>query len=408
MRTSLIDFRFEYNNQNNPFKTKTELNLDKLQKFMNAIYSNEAIFRTLNWVDQSRYFNAISKQQVVFGQPLFSDISKCPNMCIKLVDALDELEDKLKTKYHPDLKKFIETKMEQKTLLIQQAASGASGASTASTASTASIPSSNPSGNLNSMVQSTPGVVSIADTITSTTQPKQIVSFADINIMNKNPKYSYDLSTGKTLTYNECIELVLNKSRSNLSNKVMKDENVLFIEEREKSNLKLEIKTYTTHNEKLRTLFPTDNIDNMSLKELQTIYTEIKNQYEFEKVENVLNKSCELFDLGYNALCPNGIKIPGKNKAIKLKGLGEALQCCLNDRSSTTAIACKNLQKKYNLKVPDEADLIFSLCQSMIKNITIVDYEPTKKDSKDDSPEEFNDAKDDLSDDSDDSDDSME
>ncbi len=399
MRTSLIDFRFEYNNQNNPFKTKTELNLDKLQKFMNAIYSNEAIFRTLNWVDQSRYFNAISKQQVVFGQPLFSDISKCPNMCIKLVDSLDELESKLKTKYHPDLKKFIETKMEQKTLLVQQSASIASNPPITTPSITASA---------NPTSQPTSGVVSIPDTVISGSQPKQIVSFADINIMNKNPKYSYDLSTGKTLTYNECIELVLNKSRSNLSNKVMKDENVLFIEEREKSNLKLEIKTYTTHNEKLRTLFPTDNIDNMSLKELQTIYTEIKNQYEFEKVENVLNKSCELFDLGYNALCPNGIKIPGKNKAIKLKGLGEALQCCLNDRSSTTAIACKNLQKKYNLKVPDEADLIFSLCQSMIKNITIVDYEPTKKEAIEDSPTGSNNVKDDLSYDSDDSDDSME
>lgn len=369
MYTSLIDFRFEYTNQNNPFKTKTELNLDKLQKFMSNIYQNESIFQTLNWITQSRYYHAISKNQSVFGQPLNADINKSPKLCLKVVEALDELENTLRTKYHKDLKAFINSKLEDRSILINEP------------------PSIEPSIITPSTTESSTDIISpsVTDLTTSSIQvpeTKPIISFSDINIMNKNPKYSYDLSTGKTLTYSECIELVLNKARSNLSNKVMKDENVLFIEEREKSNLKLEIKTYTTHNEKLRTLFPTDNIDNMSLKELQTIYTEIKNQYEFEKVENVLNKSFELFDLGYNALCPNGIKIPGKNKAIQLKGLGEAFQYCLNDRTSTTAIACKNLQKKYNLKVSDEIDVIFSICQSMIKNITIVDYVPEKSKDK--------------------------
>ena len=210
---------------------------------------------------------------------------------------------------------------------------------------------------------------------------KPVVSFSDINIMNKNPKYSYDLSTGKTLTYHECVELILNKARSNLSNKVMKDENVLFIEEREKSHLRLEIKKYVTHNEKLRSMFPSDNVENLSLKELQTLYDDIKNQYEFEKLENVIGKSCELVDLAYNSICPNGIKIPGKNKAIKLNGLGESFQMVLNDRSSTTPIAFKNLQKKYGLKVADEADVIFSIVQSMIKNISIVDYKSENKQS---------------------------
>lgn len=374
MYASLIDFRFEYTNQNNPFKTKTELNLDKLQKFMSNIYQNESIFQTLNWITQSRYYHAISKIQSVFGQSLNGDIDRSPKLCLKVVEALDELENTLKTKYHKDLKAFISSKLEDREILINE------------------VPIE-PSPTIESSTTIiSPSVTDLTTSSIQIPETKPIISFSDINIMNKNPKYSYDLSTGKTLTYSECIELVLNKARSNLSNKVMKDENVLFIEEREKSNLKLEIKTYTTHNEKLRTLFPTDNIDNMSLKELQTIYTEIKNQYEFEKVENVLNKSFELFDLGYNALCPNGIKIPGKNKAIQLKGLGEAFQYCLNDRTSTTAIACKNLQKKYNLKVSDEIDVIFSICQSMIKNITIVDYVPEKSKDKDKSLDSDNDS----------------
>lgn len=363
MNATLIDFRFCYNNQNNPFKTKTESNIDKLQNFMNAIYSNESVFQTLNWIEESRYFNAISKTQVVFGQPIQNNLKNSPKLCIKVVESLDELESSLKTKYSKNLRDFVSNNMTQKISMIQ------------------SVP---PPITEVPKLENVPALTTqpiLTSNIETPMTSKPVVSFSDINIMNKNPKYSYDLSTGKTLTYHECVELILNKARSNLSNKVMKDENILFIEEREKSHLRLEIKKYVTHNEKLRSMFPSDNVENLSLKELQTLYDDIKNQYEFEKLENVIGKSCELVDLAYNSICPNGIKIPGKNKAIKLNGLGESFQMVLNDRSSTTPIAFKNLQKKYGLKVADEADVIFSIVQSMIKNISIVDYKPENKQS---------------------------
>lgn len=363
MNATLVDFRFCYNNQNNPFKTRTESNIDKLQNFMNAIYSNESVFQTLDWVEESRYFNAISKTQTVFGQPIQNNLKNSPKLCTKVVESLNELENSLKTKYTENLKNFVSNNMNRRESIIPKVPTPIS-----------EIPK------LESIHSFTnPPILNTNIETPMTSKP--IISFSDINIMNKNPKYSYDLSTGKTMTYHECVELILNKARSNLSNKVMKDENVLFIEEREKSHLRLEIKKYVTHNEKLRSLFSADNVENLSLKELQTLYDDIKNQYEFEKLENVIGKSCELVDLAYNSICPNGIKIPGRNKAIKLNGLGESFQMVLNDRSSTTPIAFKNLQKKYGLKVADEADVIFSIVQSMIKNISIVDYKPEKKHS---------------------------
>lgn len=363
MNATLVDFRFCYNNQNNPFKTRTESNIDKLQNFMNAIYSNESVFQTLDWIEESRYFNAISKTQTVFGQPIQNDLKNSPKLCTKVVESLNELENSLKTKYTENLKNFISNNMNRRESIIPKISTPIS-----------EIPKLE---SIHSFMNPPILNTNIETPMTS----KPIISFSDINIMNKNPKYSYDLSTGKTMTYHECVELILNKARSNLSNKVMKDENVLFIEEREKSHLRLEIKKYVTHNEKLRSLFSADNVENLSLKELQTLYDDIKNQYEFEKLENVIGKSCELVDLAYNSICPNGIKIPGRNKAIKLNGLGESFQMVLNDRSSTTPIAFKNLQKKYGLKVADEADVIFSIVQSMIKNISIVDYKPENKHS---------------------------
>lgn len=346
--SNLIDFRFNYSIQNNPYKTKTDLNVDKLNKLVTNLNSDLTSFQTVNWVNACRYYHAISKNSIAFNQKLNYDIQNSPKLCNKVISSLREIKDKISTGYNTKLDEFISSPLietiQPKEIQIEEN----------------QIPTE---------IVELPQMTSIEPI-----EDKPKISFIDIPVSKKNIKYNYNLSVGKTLTYQECVELVLNKSRSNLSNKVMKDENVLFIEEREKSRLRIEIKKYIGSNEKIRSLFPIENINVLSLKELQNKYEDIKKQYESEKLEDVLNKGLELVDVAYNSFCPNGIKIPGKNKAIKLNGIGESLQMVLNDRSSTTPIAFKNIQEKYKLYVPDEANLIFSILQGLLKNVSIVDY----------------------------------
>ena len=131
--------------------------------------------------------------------------------------------------------------------------------------------------------------------------------------------YTYDVRPGKTLTYQEVCNLTLNIARSQLQNIIRKDESVLFAESREKNRLITELNKYLKNSEIANKL----NLqpDNLSIPQLQQSLDQAKDLYETIKVTHVIEKGLDLFNLGYTYIFPNGIKIPNKNKAIKLNGV---------------------------------------------------------------------------------------
>ena len=70
--------------------------------------------------------------------------------------------------------------------------------------------------------------------------------------------------------------------------------------------------------------------------------------YENLKIFNTIKKGINLSEAGYKFAFPNGIKIPGKNKAIKLDGVASGFMELMADRTTTDGIAFKNIIEKHN------------------------------------------------------------
>lgn len=184
---------------------------------------------------------------------------------------------------------------------------------------------------------------------------------------------SYNVLSGKILSYADVCRLTVAISRSQLTISVVKDENALFAEEREKAKLRKELEKYLKNSD-LSNAHPVD-VNNLNLVQLQYYTTQCKDMYESLKIFEVVKKGIEIADFGYGAIFPNGIKIPGKNKAIKLNGTADAFKTMLFDRKSPLSIAFKNLTEKYNWHISDEALLGVNIGQALVRRIEIVDLE---------------------------------
>lgn len=178
----------------------------------------------------------------------------------------------------------------------------------------------------------------------------------------------YNLLSGKVLSFNDVCMMTLNIARTQLMVVVTKDENIIFMEEREKQKLQQELNKYIQNNN-IKKMFVNVDINQLNLKQLQYYTNQCKDTFESLKVMDIAQHGLELFDLGYKSVFPNGIKI--KNKRVKLDNTLNAFNEILFDRNSTAGISFKNVINKYNIHVSDELNTALSLLGKMAKHITV-------------------------------------
>ena len=131
--------------------------------------------------------------------------------------------------------------------------------------------------------------------------------------------------------------------------------------------------------------------------QLQQALDDAKEIYETIKVTDLITKGINLFELGCNYVFPNGIKIPKKNKVIKLNGVGESINKLLFDRNSPLNIAYNNIIEKYDFHVSDGFLCGISILQILASKINIEEIgssdnkeliENTKEDEDEDTDDE--------------------
>jgi hypothetical protein len=214
---------------------------------------------------------------------------------------------------------------------------------------------------------------------------------------------TYSVMPGKTMTYEQLCQLCENKARTLFTTTLVKDKNVLFAETREMSRLTSELRKYMGNSEISSKL--NVNIEDLSLNELQQTLDQAKDIYETIKVTDMIKKGIDLVELACTYVFPNGIKIPRKNKVIKLNGVGESFNTLLFDRNSPLKIAFSNVVDKYNIHVSDGFLCTLSILQTLATKIQVEDIpDPKKKikDKSDDDDEETVEESDDNDDSGDD------
>jgi hypothetical protein len=209
---------------------------------------------------------------------------------------------------------------------------------------------------------------------------------SDMKYISNEDMAPYNLMAGKLINYFEVFKITSNIARTQLSVVMTKDENIVTMEEREKTKLRQELNNYMK-NINIQKTFANINIDELNLRQLQYYSNQCKDLFESLKVMDVAQKGLEIFDFGYNTFCPNGIRI-SKTKVIKLDGATKALNEVLFDRNSTAPISFKNVIDKYNIHISDEVNTVINIARKFLKRIKIEDYEGDSSEEEEEKPEE--------------------
>ena len=347
---SLCDSRFNYA-YDNPFSGPNKK--DCLSKLKEYIYHNINDFKNIDWITDSRCYNIPLKK--AFNEDITKSLSDNKLLCYYASSFLNNINQKLTKPINNDLLKFVTSKTQKPEInIVNETISG--------------------------------GSVIKENTIEPVDETKEVLDENQFNLnysfdseapmiyKSNNDLCSYDIRQNKTLMYQEVCELTLNLARSQLQNIIKKDESVLFAESREKNRLITELNKYLKNSEistKLN-LQP----DNLSITQLQQSLEQAKELYDTIKVTHVIEKGLDLFNLGYTYIFPEGIKIPKKNKAIKLNGVTGTFKQLLFDRTSPLNIAFKNILEKHHISISDEFVVGLSSVEAILKKIEIVDITP--------------------------------
>lgn len=347
----LSDSRFNYT-YDNPFVGPTRK--ECLEKLKEYIINNIKNFKSVDWVEDSRCYNIPLKK--AFNEDISKSLSDNERLCYYTSNFLNNINSKLSKPLIPRLYSYVQNHLDK------------------------------PEEESEEEVEEKKEIEEIIEN-----EKEEDVYFESTNdaflqyqqLPNKHSSslnmFSYDARPGKTLTYEEVCNLTLNLARSQLQNIIKKDESVIFAESREKNRLITELNKYLKNSEIATKL----NLqpDNLTIPQLQQSVEQAKDLYNTIKVTHVIEKGLDLFNLGYTYAFPNGIKIPKKNKAIKLNGITGTFKQLLFDRTSPLNIAFKNILEKHHISISDEFVVGLSSVEAIMKKIEIVDIEP-EKDSK--------------------------
>lgn len=368
----LCDSRFNYKTDN-PFVGPNKI--EYLNRLKTYILQNINDFKDVDWISDSRSFNIPINS--AFDEKIEKKLEDNHQLCYYTSNFLNNISNKLNKPLTPKLLNYVSNHLNKPEIIQEEE----------SEEETKPIETTNKENEepnyFENQVYDGPDALQFVQT-------SEQVYKSNLDL------YTYDARPGKMLTYQEVCELTLNISRSQLQNIIRKDDSVLFAESREKNRLISELNKYLKNSEisaKLN-LQP----DNLSIPQLQQSLDQAKDLYETIKVTHVIEKGLDLFNLGYTYMFPNGIKIPKKNKAIKLNGVTGSFKQLLFDRTSPLNIAFKNILEKHHINVSDEFVVGLSSLESILKKIEIVDIEEPKKSNA--IVESVNSSNDDTSDDS--------
>lgn len=363
MTSELTDCRFNYN-YDNPFEGSAKTrNLESLKEYM---LKNINDFKAVNWIEDSRCFN------IPFGSNIKATLIENPKICKNVCLLILKINSRLTTKLNQGL---IDYCTETKKTLGDVEDESEDEDNENETNETDSEQSNQTGQNEdiqigNDELQFTPISIDNLDMTVSDT--------IDIT--------TYSVMPGKTMTYEQLCQLCENKARTLFTTTLVKDKNVLFAETREMSRLTSELRKYMGNSEISSKL--NVNIEDLSLNELQQTLDQAKDIYETIKVTDMIKKGIDLVELACTYVFPNGIKIPRKNKVIKLNGVGESFNTLLFDRNSPLKIAFSNVVDKYNIHVSDGFLCTLSILQTLATKIQVEDIPDPKKKIKDKTEDE--------------------
>lgn len=380
----IVDIRFNIR-YDNPFRNSQNMsrNTERINRFYKIIAENPSSFRKVDWVEDSR-IKRISKfdNAKIFGSMVSNKLSENKKLSYLVADCLKQTGSKLNKGLIPELSSWVDRCTANQPAAVEKLGPGLN-------IPTVSAEPIRDDSSSSESIEEDVRPSFAADLIDI--PPQSIADVAlnsDMVYKSTDDVTTYDLTPGKQLSYDDLCKLTIAIARSQLTETVKKDENILFIEEREKDRIRKNIEKYMS-NAEIATMFPNLDVNSLTLKQLQYYSVHIEDYYETLKLMNFMKKGLDMADLGYTRLFPEGIPMPGGKYKLRLDGTVESVKKVLFDRESPVKIAFKNIQEKYNLHISDEFLLCLNIGAAICSKVHFDKVEEKQETSEDSSEDEI-------------------
>ncbi len=191
---------------------------------------------------------------------------------------------------------------------------------------------------------------------------------------NLNSGMHYDISTDRSLSYEDVCKLCLSIARAKLvESGIPKDETVEALERTKRKELTNEIMRYK--NNKLIGPLVEGDLSGMSLEQLETTLEQCKAHQEHFKTQEMFKRGFSAGGIVYDMVFPEGIPL-GKGRRLQFKGIGKELLSTLFNTTTTTGIAFENIIRKNNIHVTDELLTLVAFGEICMSKVEIKKVEP--------------------------------
>lgn len=349
MIQALYDIRFAFDSDN-PFDSDTtKTHLNKLKKYL---AENAETFTEIDYLENSKYLMVCPDLKTIFGE----DVNKETFISDKLNDEVKRFIKDNIPKLPEDLQKWVAN---AKPSGIKSAAISALNLATTASA-------------MNISEDIDAAIADLGNSIFPSMDNKMSPSLS-IGL-------AYDISSDKSISYEELCKLCMNIARTKLveSNDAM-DPMVATLEKEKRKKLTYEICRYKSNT--LIAPWVEADLTEMSLEQLETCLEQCKRLQENYKTLEIFKRTFSAGGTIYGAVFPEGIPV-GKNKRICFKGVGKEVLNTLFNSTTTTGIAFQNILDKNNIHISDELLTLVAFGEICLSKVEIKTVE-TPKDDKD-------------------------
>ena len=184
---------------------------------------------------------------------------------------------------------------------------------------------------------------------------------------------NYDISTDKSISYDDLRKLTINIARSKLIPEIVRDETVVALEQEKKKNLVQEITRY--REVRAIGMMNDSDLNEMTLPQLEACLEQCKKLHENFKTLELFKRGFGCGGLLYDMIFPDGIPV-SKTKRLCFKGVGKEILSTLFDPHTPVGLAFSNILQKHNIHVSDELVTLVAFASICVSKIKVEDVKP--------------------------------
>lgn len=204
-----------------------------------------------------------------------------------------------------------------------------------------------------------------------------LISFGG-NISTINELSTYSFSSNVTLSYEELNQMCINQARKTLISSKTRDVENQKAETEQRDKLCHIIQQYFDLAE-IQSEYATSKLDTMSIDELEQLQKQCEMKFDMLKTKEMIKHGLDLFEIGYDAVLPNGIPL-GRNRRIVLdKGLTNSISKALFDPRTVPGLAFRRILNKHHIHLTDEVTVGLEIAKLLIKSTHIVKKQNEEK-----------------------------